>query len=211
MYPKFFGPPTTASDATLEEGSNVVHNVCGLCDDSAIGFLVTGPSTISMCNGNGGSIPADTVICEVDPDAKTITLSQPALKDGKVNLTIYANPPIPLTLLYYFIYLATKSVMRARYFAAWPLMMALFIAHYMTLYLRAENIPDGTDPAQYAAMIASGGLTKGILVHRAAGDVSATSQLMQGYEGWGAWGMTQYGELFITIARATCMGPVWVP
>jgi hypothetical protein len=61
-----------------------------------------------------------------------------------------------------------------------------------------------------ASQVAASGLTKGIIVQRSAGDVSAGSKIVEGYEQWGAWGETQYGELFMTTARATNAGPIWV-
>jgi len=73
------------------------------------------------------------------------------------------------------------------------------------LFMRTESGPNLT-----AGEVAASGLTKGILISRHAGDVGAQSQLISSYEQWGAWTETQYGEQFITLARATNIGPIWV-
>jgi hypothetical protein len=207
MYPKFFGPSTYIKGLAITTGSAVIS-----------GFSAADIANIKMgqyiANYSTDCIDVDTVVLSVDTIANTVTMTQVAIDDG-TDLLVYETPVVPLVIMQTFATLAEASVMQARYCEAWPFMMALFIAHYLTMYLRTENVPPGgydpNNPYAYISQVASGGLTKGILVHRAAGDVSATNQLIQGYEQWGAWAETQYGELFITIARATCMGPVWVP
>lgn len=190
MYPKFFGPASNFTGLTATSGSDVVTGLTSIAG-LAIGQLVV-----------DGSFPKDTVIKAIG--STSVTLSNVATANG-TTLTVYETPFVPIVALLWFTFLAGASVMWQRYGAGWPFCMALFIAHYATLYMRTESGNNTT-----ASQVASSGLTKGILISRHAGDVGASSQLIQGYEQWGAWAETQYGEQFITIARAVNCGPIWV-
>ena len=154
---------------------------------------------------NLNSIPKDTLVESINTGTGTITLTNVATAND-TSLTIYKAPWAPLIVMMTYLQLALACVMQARYKQMWIMQVAYFVAHYITLYLRTEAGPNIT-----AAQVASSGLTKGIIVHRAAGDVSASSKVIDGWENWGAWGETQYGELFITVAMSTCAGPIWVP
>lgn len=199
IYPKFVGPPTPLTGLVLTAGSPIVTN---LTDDQIVGIQV-GQLAVNL-----NSAPKDTLVIAVDPTGLTLTLSV-APTQNDTTLTIYETPFMPIIVIKTYVLLALASVMNTRYFQSWPMMMALFIAHYSTLYMRTESgVPNIT-----AQQVAVSGLTKGIIVSRSAGDVSARSELsnMSTYDEFGAWGETQYGELFITVARATNMGPIWVP
>lgn len=190
MYPKFVGPATSFTAAVITTGSAVITQVSDVTELAAGQLIVS------------SSFPKDTVIISVGTGS--ITVSNNATVDG-TTFTVYTAPFVPIVVLLTYVTLARASVMIARYAETWGFCMALFVAHYATLYMRTESGPNVT-----AGQVASSGLTKGILISRAAGDVSATSQLIAGYEQWGAWTETQYGEQFITIARAINMGPIWV-
>jgi Protein of unknown function (DUF4054) len=195
IYPKFLGPATSLTGLTSTLGSAVVSGF----NSTTIQGISTGQLIVDP------SFSEDTLVVSVDSVANTVTLNSNATISG-TTLTIYKAPFVPIVVLLTFTFLARASVMRARYHATWKFCVSLFVAHYATLYMRTESQPNAT-----ASQVASSGLTKGILITRAAGDVSATSQLIAGYEQWGAWTETQYGEQFITIARATNCGPIWVP
>lgn len=199
IYSKFMGPPTPLTGIVLTSGSLIVT---GLTPAQITGIQ---PGQLVV---NLSSVPKDTLVASVNSIAGTITLSL-APTQNDTTLTVYETPFMPIIVIKTYVVLALASVMCSRYFQSWPMMMALFIAHYCTLYMRTESgVPNIT-----AQQVAVSGLTKGIIVSRAAGDVSARSDIsnMQSYDEWGAWGETQYGELFITVARATNMGPIWVP
>ena len=194
MYSKFFGPPSSHTGLTSTLGSATVSGftsttIAGL----AAGQLIVDPA-----------FPTDTIIVSVDTVALTVTAGNPAIANG-TTLTVYQTPFVPLVVISVYLNLAQASVMFSRYQEAWPLCMALFVAHYLTLFMRTESGPNLT-----AGEVAASGLTKGILISRHAGDVGAQSQLISSYEQWGAWTETQYGEQFITLARATNIGPIWV-
>jgi hypothetical protein len=194
VYSKFVGPNTNLSGITITAGSNVITGLTA----AQVASLATGQLVVSSL------IPPDSVITALG--SFSITVTNPATGNGS-SLTVYTGPFIPIVVLLNYVYLANASVKQGRYCEAWFMQMCYFVAHYATLFMRSES---GT-PNITATQVASSGLTKGIIISRQAGDVSARSQLIQGYEEWGAWGETQYGELFITIARATAMGPIWVP
>ena len=111
---------------------------------------------------------------------------------------------IPPLVLQMYVNLASSCLQAARWSTLWPLAMAEFVAHYATLYLRSEG-STGTTPGQ----IAASGLTRGIMVSKSAGGVSATIQVPQGLEAWGAWSMTEYGMKLITWAEVVGAGPMY--
>lgn len=195
MFPKFFGPATGILGLTATLGSNIVTGFTG----NTIAGIALGQLAVDL------AFPPDTLVSSVDVAGNTVTLSNPAIANG-TTLTVYKQPFMPILAILTYIILANASVMSARYFEYWSFMMSLFIAHYCTLYMRTESGNNST-----ASQVAASGLTKGIMISRHAGDVGATSQLMASYEQWGAWTETQYGEQFITTARAINCGPIWVP
>lgn len=194
IYPNFFGP-VLISLGNLTINSNVVNglaNVTGLVP----GQLITGVG-----------IPNATIIVGIGTNSITLN-NEATLAATQTSLTIYPTPFVPLIVVNTYILLASYSVMHSRYHGMWFIMMCYFVAHYVTLYLRSTS---GT-PNLTASQVAASGLTKGVTIQRMAGDVSATQKLvLTGYDQWGAWQETQFGELFITVARATNMGPIWVP
>ncbi|HEY1646166.1 MAG TPA: DUF4054 domain-containing protein [Candidatus Saccharimonadales bacterium] len=195
FYSKFAGPPTKIT-GTLAQGSAVVNGVSG----SDIAGLSPGQLLVNS------NFPKDTLVLDIG--TTSFTCSQPSsATTSAVSLTVYETPFIPIIVVLTFVNLALASVMSARYKAAWFMMMNLFVAHYSTMFMRTES---GT-PNQTAMQVAASGLTKGIIVGRSAGDVSAQSKIVEGQDAWGAWTETEYGVQFITIARATCAGPIFVP
>lgn len=190
MYPKFFGPSTQLLNATIIQGSAVVAL-----------SVVTGLAPAQLIVSS--SFPKDTLIESIT--GNNVTMTNVATANGG-SILAYEAPFIPIAVVMAYVLLARYSVMSARYFGVWPIAMALFIAHYCTMYMRTES----STPNATASQVASSGLTKGILVHRGAGDVSATSQLVQGLEEFGAWNETEYGVQFATLAQGASMGPIWV-
>jgi hypothetical protein len=194
VYAKFGGPQSTFN-GDFTQGSNVVNNV-------------SAPDLVGLATGQlfvNPNFTADALI--VDVGSNSFTLSQPSQNTASAQrCVVYKTPFVPIIVIRTFLNLALASVMYQRYAEAWFMAMSLFLAHYCTMFLRTEAGPNLT-----ASQVASSGLTKGIIISRAAGDVSARSQVVAGQEQWGAWTETEYGIQFITLARATNMGPIWVP
>jgi hypothetical protein len=192
-FPKFFGPATAINAVgLLVEGENTFIapvEVTGL----AAGQLLV----------NVASLPKDTVIVSVD-DANNVVMSNAATADGTA-VTVYEAPFVPLVALLQFVLMAAASVMQQNYGTSWPFAMALFIAHFSTMYMRSESGKNTT-----AAQVVASGLERGLLVGKSAGDVSASIQFLQGFEEWGVFQETTYGQQFATIGKIVHAGPVWV-
>lgn len=134
----------------------------------------------------------------------TIVLSLPTTQAvNGLLLTIYVAPLIPLVVLNTFIVLASNSVWLKHYQENWLFCMALFIAHYATLWLQGEAAGPNSTPAQAAAS----GLAIGIKVAASAGDVSKSMEVVK-YEDWGSYNLTLYGQQFLTFAAPLGSGPM---
>ena len=116
------------------------------------------------------------------------------------------NGTDPNPILQAFVNLANATVSQERWQDAWSLGMALFIAHYTTLYLQSLT-PTGAN----SNAVVSSGLAKGVQVSKAVGDVSVSYQaLTTGWELWGSWNLTTFGQQFMTMARMIGAGPMYV-
>lgn len=125
-----------------------------------------------------------------------------------VNITAvsqFASAGVPQSVLQMYINLANASLQQARWQDSWLFAMGLFVAHYATLYLRSAGSVGGT-PQQ----IASSGLALGLAVSKAAGDVSITNEYITGWEDWGAWSLTLFGQQLITMAKIVGMGGMYI-
>jgi Protein of unknown function (DUF4054) len=125
-----------------------------------------------------------------------------------VNVTQLDTPNLvanlPLAVLQLYIALASSSLSSERWGPAWPLAMALYVAHFATLYLRSEGNP-GSTPGR----IAASGLARGIIVSSSAGGVSKTIEVPKGLEDWGMWTSTEYGVQLATLAQTVGMGMIY--
>ena len=97
-----------------------------------------------------------------------------------------------------FVNLASASISQLRWQDSWSFGMALFIAHYATLY-------------QQSSSSVMAGLAKGVQVSKSVGDVSVSYQaITSGLESWGAWNLTSFGQQFLTMAKMIGAGPMLV-
>lgn len=130
---------------------------------------------------------------------------------AKFNLTLVpfvaSAANIPLVIIQAYVTLANACLQKARWFDQWQIAMSLFVAHYLTLYLRSEGAM-GTTPQQ----IASQGLALGLAASQAAGDVSQSTEyfMNDAWMDWGAWNLTLYGQQLITMAKIIGMGPMYI-
>jgi hypothetical protein len=111
---------------------------------------------------------------------------------------------VPLPVIQAYINFATSCLSSARWGASWPIAMAMFVAHYVTLYLQAIAGNTGT-----ASALAAAGLAGGIIVSHSAGDVSESFEYPPGLENAGAWGLTSFGQQLFTMAKVVGMGMVY--
>ena len=114
--------------------------------------------------------------------------------------------PVPEVVLQAFVTLASASVQQVRWLDSWSIGMALFIAHFATLYLQSF-VPAGST----AKLIVSAGLSKGVQVSKSVGDVSVSYQsIVSDLNGWAAWNLTAFGQQFATMGRLVGMGGSYV-
>jgi hypothetical protein len=167
----------------------------------------------------GNGIPAGTTIQAI-PSPTTVTMTQQATVSGTTGvqvfqpqalnpLIIYEQPFVPIPVLQIYLNLALACLQQQLYFQAWPLAMALFVAHFATLFARSSG-----QPATSVGQVAASGLQFGILTSKSVGGVSA------GYTNWiaqewfsyyGAMVETTYGVQLISIANAITPRFIYVP
>lgn len=191
MYPKFLGTPLNITMAVTDGSPNATLSAG---DPSlAAGQLITGPD-----------IPAGTIIQSINGTAAVLSANATAT-NGTEAAQVYTFALIPVAVLNVFINLASASVMQARWQDSWLLGMALFVAHYATLWLRSDGLP-----AVNGEMAAQQAMRTGIQVSKTVGDTTTSYQPVQGIEDWGAWNTTLYGMQFATTARVIGSGSMLI-
>lgn len=118
------------------------------------------------------------------------------------------NPVIPDVVLEAWIKLANASLSERRYRDHWKVVMGLFIAHWLTLYLQSASGDNSS-----AADIVNAGLAKGVQTSKSAGDLSVSydfSSFNGEFDGWGTYKTTAYGQQFVTLARLFSAGGMMV-
>jgi hypothetical protein len=196
IFPKFFGP--------------AVAFVVTAIANNTVATVTTPPSGATLAPGQlindptGTYFPKGTTILSVS--GGNITLSNAALASASsVNLFVYPAPWLPLILIQLYITLASSSLVQARWNTNWYLAMALFVAHYCTLWMDGETGPNLT-----ASQIATSGLQMGIMISQAAGDTSAGLKPIEGLEIYGAWNLTRYGIQLATLATGYGAGIMYI-
>lgn len=217
IYPNFGGNPLTLT-GVITQGSTVVTGL------QTTGGLMPGQAVASFVpfganQFNPSLFPDGTTILTVDSNTQ-ITLSNPALANGAGagdagQVAIFNQPWIPLPALVAYIYLASSCLVQARWSpgdaslkSQWALGMALLIAHYATLYLRAT-----ANPVSSAAQLAAAGLERGITVSKSAGGVSQGIQPVTGsraFDDWGDLQETTFGVTFARMARVMGAGALFI-
>ncbi len=190
IYPKFFGQPTILP-VTLASGQNAI-----VIDSSVTGIL---PGQLAA----GLGIPAATVVTAVN--GANVTLSNPATASGNISASFYTAPLVPLAVMQIYLNIAYASLMQTRWRESWTLVMALYIAHYLTLWLETEGNPQST-----AAQIVANSLQAGITISQSADGVAQGLQALQALNNWAGWSLTQYGSQLATLARVIGAGMIYV-
>ena len=188
IYPKFFGPPTVTS-GTLIEGQSTI------AIDSTSGL---NPGQLVTCQG----LNPGTVIQVVNSDS-SIGVSSAAIASGIQQLTIYEEQIVPLAVMQAYLNLAFVSLMQSRWREQWGLAMALYIAHFLTLYAESEGNPQAT-----ASQIVANSLQSGVEISKSADGVAQGLQPLK-FDNWGTWALTQYGVQLATMARVVGSGMVY--
>lgn len=188
LYPKFGGTPLTMQ-GTLTIGSPVV---AGDPTGVDVGQLVV-----------GSGVPSGATVLSVGSGEFTLTVN--ATASGAVTVAVITAPFVPLAVINAYIALASASVMQSRWCEMWQLGMALFVAHYLTLWLKSDGSVYTT-----AGQAAAAGLKQGITVSVSAAGVSQSLQPIPGMECWGTFSMTGYGVQFVDHAKCLGAGAIYV-
>jgi hypothetical protein len=194
IYPNFAGNSTQATCNT-DGSTNVLTNVSTFVG-VALSQLISGPG-----------IPTGSVITGFNATSKTITISNNTTTAATgVGITIYVTTLVLLAVINAFVYMATSSLVQARWGPLWYMAMAMYIAHFATLWLEAQ----ASTPNSNAAQVATAGLALGIKISKAAGDVSLGIKPLDGLEDWGSFQLTTYGQQLATFAKTVGSGSMLI-
>ena len=126
------------------------------------------------------------------------------LEDFPQFFTRSQQPHAPASIMDEFIRQANAAIQPDKWLDGWRYACGLYVAHYLTLYLRTWS--DGSDtPAQAAAT----GALVGVVSSAKLGQDSVsydTDALTKATANWGDLNATQYGQLLATRARLVGMG-----
>ena len=118
---------------------------------------------------------------------------------------------VPDSIRNVFILMVNSTVSPDRWGEAWRLGAGLFVAHYVTMYLRQnKGNADGSATAEKAA---ESGALVGIVSSASLGDASVsydTSAATQATQNWGQWNLTTYGQQYASLARVFVIGGSYV-
>lgn len=115
---------------------------------------------------------------------------------------------IPQSVLDAYIEMANHSLQYARWYGQWSIGMALFIAHYCTLWLQTSA---GLEQASPSDIGGSGMLAQNI-ASTTVGAVSATytNTTSSSLDDWGAYTQTEFGVQFASMAKIIGAGAMYV-
>lgn len=114
---------------------------------------------------------------------------------------------VPSVVVQTFINLASANINKARWHKSWSFGMALFIAHFLTLYVKTSGTADNPN-----TNLASGNI-RGIQTSKSVDGVSVSydvSSVLSELDGWGSYKLTEYGIQLLTIARLLGKGGMYV-
>jgi hypothetical protein len=118
---------------------------------------------------------------------------------------------VPDSIMNVFIQMVNSTVSPDRWGEAWRLGAGLFVAHYVTMYLRQNN--GNTDGSANAQKAAESGALVGVVSSASLGDASVsydTSSATQATQNWGQWNLTTYGQQYASLARVFVIGGSYV-
>lgn len=120
----------------------------------------------------------------------------------------WGQPLLPASMLEEIIRMANAAVQPDRWGEGWRYAVGLYVAHYVTLYLRGYAASNET-PEQAAASGALVGMVKSATL----GDASVsydTAAITAGTEDWGDLNSTTYGQMFANRAKLIGMAGMLV-
>lgn len=118
------------------------------------------------------------------------------------------NYNVPLIVLEMYLDMANSCIKKNRWHSKWKFGMCLYIAHFCTLHLQSM-----VDVDLGAKGIAEASKSQGLETSVSVGDVSVSTDYsiatanITGYTGWG---LTSFGQQFISLARLVGKGGMYI-
>lgn len=115
---------------------------------------------------------------------------------------------VPDAVFEFYKKLANSTLSISRWGDLWENGMGLFIAHFLTLWMKVSSNPDPT-----ALQVISDSQKIGLVSSKQAGSLSlAYDNGVSGsdLEGWGSWKLSLYGQQFATFAKLVGKGGMYV-
>lgn len=113
---------------------------------------------------------------------------------------------VPDSVMQFYINLANSSLSYSRWGDSWEMGMALYIAHYLTLYIQATNGLSSDSPI---SQVISNSLAMGLTASKSAGSLSKSydyGSINDDFMGWGDLKLTLFGQQFATKAKLVGKG-----
>lgn len=120
----------------------------------------------------------------------------------------WGQPLLPASMLEEIIRMANAAVQPDRWREGWRYAVGLYVAHYVTLYLRGYAASNETPNAAAAS-----GALVGMVKSATLGDASVsydTAAITAGTEDWGDLNSTTYGQMFANRAKLIGMAGMLV-
>lgn len=115
---------------------------------------------------------------------------------------------IPEEVFNLFLGMANGAIKYDRYKSSWKLLMGLYIAHFLTLYLRTQSGDTGASTAL------SGALPTGLVSSKSVDGLSLSYDFTwandQDFTGYGTWKQTEYGQQLITLTKPFGHVGMWI-
>ena len=181
-------------------------------NSAGTGYHVDDVLTVVQTGASGGTAQVLSV-------SVTGSVTSVALRDGGSGYHTFNNLPttvvpsggtgctlnitssaldISVELMQMFIDMANSSISESRWKSKWKYAMCLYVAHFLTLWLRTQNGPNAN-----AAQVISTAQSLFNTSSKGVGDVSVsydTSSISGSLPGWGMWSTTTYGTQLAQFA-----------
>lgn len=197
FFPQF-GVASNISSISLNDGGT------GYQVDDVLTVVQSGASggTAQVTSISAGGVITGIILRNAGQDYTTFnglaTTVDPTGGTGCL-VNIVTNPVnVSTELLDMFLAMAYSSVLESRWKAKWKFAMSLYMAHFLTLWLRTQNGPNET-----AAQIIGTAQTAFATASKSVGEVSVsydTSSISGSLPGWGMWTTTSYGAQLAQLA-----------
>lgn len=153
---------------------------------------------------------ASGIVCG-DSGAYTETMFYEDCPQFKDSTQAVVKGFVPSTVMQVFLNMCNDAVAPARWGEVWRLAASLYVAHFVTLWLKNNggNLSGSSTPSEAA----ESGTVSGVVSGASLGDASVsydTSSITESTRMWGQWNLTSYGQQFASMARLVAIGGGYV-